>query len=166
MRNEQHATCNLVGWARFSDGRRERGKLVLAFTGDFPIFWKPDIYLLPLQVRALTIGGADLRFEVKFANKNRYELFMNRISYHLEIAGHLVDQRTISGDKNIEKHGEKVFSIPVLLNFFEVGKGISNNLKQASVRCRFWGDVDIQTIWGKLTVPFDISDLLSIKRAP
>ena len=42
MRNELHATCNLVGWARFSDKRRERGKIALAFTGDFPIFWEPE----------------------------------------------------------------------------------------------------------------------------
>jgi len=166
MANERHAVCNLVGWAMFSDGRRERGRIALAFTGDFPIFWKPELELVHLQVNALTIGGADLDFAVKFINNNRFDLIVERISYVLSFAGFEIQQGTIGGDKNIDKQGEKVFSLPLLLNFFDVGKEVYNVLDKSSTQCVFSGDVEIQTVWGRLTIPFKEEGLLPIARIP
>jgi LEA14-like dessication related protein len=148
MENELHATCNLIGWARFSDGRRERGKLA------------------QLRVNALTLGGADIEFEVKFLNKNRFELLVDRISYTLTLAGYEVEKGTIPGDKNIEKQGEKLFSLPLLLDFFDVGKGVYNVLDKPSTQSCFKGDVEVHTVWGRLTIPFDEQGLLTITRIP
>ena len=166
MKNELHATCNLIGWARFSDGRRERGKLALAFTGDFPIFWKPELQLVRLQVNTLTIGGADIEFAVKFQNKNRFELMVDRMSYTLTLAGYEIEKGTIAGDKNIDKQGEKLFSLPLLLDFFDVGKEVYNVLDKSSTQSRFYGVVEVQTVWGRLTIPFDEQELLTINRIP
>jgi len=166
MENELHATCNLVGWARFSDGRRERGRAALAFTGDFPIFWKPEIRLSGLRVNTLTIGGADILFQVKFKNKNRFELMVNRINYTLSLAGYEIEEGSISGDKNIDKQGEKLFSLPVLLDFFEVGKEVYDVLDKPSTQTRFAGAMEIQTVWGRLTISFDEQEVLSITRIP
>ena len=166
MKNELHVMCNLVGWARFSDVRRERGKLALAFTGDFPIFWKPELQLVRLQVNTLTIGGADIEFAVKFQNKNRFDLMVDRISYTLTLAGYEIEKGTIAGDKNIDKQGEKLFSLPLLLDFFDVGKEVYNVLNKSSTQSRFFGVVEVQTVWGRLTIPFDKQELLTIKRLP
>jgi LEA14-like dessication related protein len=166
MKNELHVICNLVGWARFSDVRRERGKLALAFTGDFPIFWKPELQLVRLQVNTLTIGGADIEFAVKFQNKNRFDLMVDRISYTLILAGYIIEKGTIAGDKNIDKKGEKFFSLPLLLDFFDVGKEVYNVLDKSSTQSRFFGIVEVQTVWGRLTIPFDKQELLTIKRIP
>ena len=38
MKDAEYPVCNLLGWAWFSDERRERGKLALAFTGECFIF--------------------------------------------------------------------------------------------------------------------------------
>ena len=166
MENELHATCNLVGWARFSDGRRDKGKLPLAFTGDFPIFWRPEFELVQLRVNTLTIGGAELDFEVKFKNKNRFDLMVDRISYTLTLAGYEIEKGNISGDKNIDNQGEKIFSLPLLLNFFDVGKEVYDVLDKSSTQCVFSGEVKIQTVWGQLTIPFDEQGVLSISRIP
>ncbi len=166
MQNEGIPGCNLIGWARFSDGRRDRGKVALAFTGEFPIFWKPEIDFAELRVNALTIGGADIDFEFKFKNKNGFELLVDRIGYELELGGIHLDKGTISGDKNIEKQGEKVFSIPLLLNFFDVGKEVSDLLRQSSTQCTLSGEVDVQTIWGRLTIPFEMRGAVPITRNP
>jgi LEA14-like dessication related protein len=155
-----------VGWARFSDGRRERGRLALAFTGDFPIFWKPELEFVQMRVNSLTIGGADLNFEVKFKNKNRFDLMVDRVSYNLSLAGYKIDQGNIAGDKSIDKQGEKIFSLPVLLNFYEVGKEVFDVLDKSSTQCLFSGVVEVQTVWGRLTIPFDEEGLLSITRIP
>lgn len=162
MKDEEYPVCNLVGWAWFSDGRRERGKLPLTFTGEFPIFRKPEIELVNIHVNTLTIGGADIDFEVKFLNKNSFELLVDRISYNLVLGGHPLDQGLISGDKNIEKQGEKIFALPFLLNFFDVGKDVYNVLNQSSAQCNFSGEVEIQTIWGRLTIPYEKRGAVSV----
>lgn len=166
MRNELHAMCNLVGWARFSDDRRERGKLALAYTGDFPIFWKPELELVRLRVNTLTIGGADLDFEVKVKNKNRFDLMVYRIGYTLAFSGYDIANGAIPGDKNVDKQGEKTFSLPLLLNFFDVGKAVYNILDKPSAQCNFSGVMEVETVWGRLSIPFDEQRLLSISRMP
>lgn len=166
MENERHAVCNLVGWAVFSDGRRERGKLPLAFTGDFPIFWKPEIELVQIKVNTLTIGGAELEFAMKVLNNNRFALMVDKISYALSFAGFKVKEGMIAGDKNVDKQGEKAFSIPLLLDFFEIGKEVYDVLNQTSTQCRLSGVIEVQTVWGRLTIPFENEELLSITRIP
>jgi LEA14-like dessication related protein len=166
MREETHPVCNLVGWAWFSDGRRERGKLALTFTGEFPIFWKPEVELENIHVKTLTIGGADIDFEVKFLNRNKFDLLVDRISYNLILGGHPLDQGMISGDKNIEKQGEKIFALPFLLDFFDVGKDVYSILRQSSSQCTFSGEVEIQTVWGRLTIPYEKRGAVSITRTP
>ncbi len=166
MEDALHATCNLVGWATFSDGRRERGKLALAYTGEFPVFWPPELELIQLRVNTLTVGGADLNFEVKFKNKNRFDLMVDKIEFTLTLAGYKIDQGTIPGDKNIDKQGEKIFSLPLLLNFFDVGKEVYDVLDKPSTQCAFSGEVEVQTVWGRLTIPFDEHTLLTISHIP
>jgi LEA14-like dessication related protein len=161
-----HASCNLVGWAWFSDGRRDKGKLPLAFSGDFPIFQKPEVGFVRLRINTLTIGGADIEFEIKFENKNRFELLVDRISYSLALGDHPIREGTIAGDKNIEKQGEKIFALPFLLNFFEVGKDVYDLLQQSSVSCSFSGKVEVQTVWGRLTIPFEKQGAVPTVRNP
>jgi len=155
MREEHQAACSLIGWARFSDGRRERGRLPLAFTGEFPVFRKPELASVSIHIKTLTIGGADLDVKLRFRNQNQFELFVDRLSYALVLGGRPLAEGTISGDKNISKDGEKTFLIPLLLNFFEVGREMAGLLRQPSVPCRLSGELDIQTVWGRVTIPYE-----------
>lgn len=164
IEKEDKAQCYLTGVMTFSDGREEKGKLRFAFSGDFPIFKKPEIEFLSLKLKELTIGGADLSFEMGFKNSNVFELLVERISYGFYLGEKRVGEGMISGDKNIESQGERVFSIPLLLNFFEVGKDVYNLLHQASALCRFSGEIEVRTAWGRIKIPFDRSDKVTISR--
>jgi LEA14-like dessication related protein len=166
IENEEKVLCYLTGTMSFSDGMRERGKLPFAFSGEFPIFKKPDIEFLSLHVNDLTIGGADLNFEVRFKNRNGFELLVDRISYHIELGEYQIGEGEISGDKNINSHSEKDFSLPLLLNFFEVSKDVYQLLHQTSSLCHFFGELKVRTIWGALNIPFDEKVEVSISRRP
>lgn len=164
MEQKLQSSCNLVGWAWFSDGRRDRGKLPLAFSADFPIFKKPEVDFVVLRVNTLTIGGADIEFEIKFENDNSFELLVDRISYTLSLGEYPIRQGAVAGDKNIEKQGEKIFTLPFLIDFFDVGKAVYDLLRQSSVSCSFSGELDVQTVWGRLTIPFDIRKDVPVER--
>lgn len=166
IEEEERALCYLTGMMTFSDDRRERGKLPFAFSAEFPIFKRPEIELLSLRVNDLTIGGADLNFEVRFRNHNGFELLVDRISYDIVLGEKPIGEGQVSGDKNIESRAERSFSFPLLLNFFEVGKELHQILQQPSALCRFFGELKVRTIWGPLTIPFDREERVSISRTP
>lgn len=166
IEKEDKATCYLAGTMRFSDGRKEKGKLPFSFSGEFPLFKSPEIECLSLDVNDLTIGGADLSFEVRFKNRNGFELFVDSIRYALQLGEKPIGEGKISGDKNIKSRTDKVFSLPLLLNFFEVGKDVYNILHQPSALCRFSGELKVRTVWGTLNIPFDKRERVSISRIP
>jgi LEA14-like dessication related protein len=122
--------------------------------------------IVQLRVNTLTVGGAELDFKVKVKNKNRFDLMVDRIAYTLTLAGYKIEQGTISGDKNIDKQGEKIFTLPMLLNFFDVGKEVHDVLDKSSAQCIFSGEVEVQTVWGRLIIPFDEQELMPISRIP
>ena len=156
--------CYLTGGMTFSDGRREKGRLPVAFSGEFPIFKPPEADIVSLEVHAMTIGGADLTFEVSFKNSNVFELLVDRISYRLSLGEKPIGRGEISGDKNIESLDAKVFSLPLLIEFYDVGKDVYNILHQPSALCRVTGEVVIRTIWGTLEIPFDKSKKIAVSR--
>lgn len=166
IEQEDKAICYLAGTMRFTDGRKEKGRLPFAFSGEFPLFKEPKIELLSLDINDMTIGGADLSLKVRFTNRNGFELFVDRISYQLHLRNKPIGEGQIGGDKNIDSQGDKVFSLPMLLNFFEVGIDLHDILHQDSVLCRFSGQLKVRTIWGELDIPFEKSESVSIAEIP
>ena len=166
IEKEDKAQCYLAGAMTFSDGRREKGRLPFAFSGEFPIFKKPEIEFLTLQVKEMTIGGADISFRMSFKNSNAFELLVDRVRYGFHVGGKSVGEGIISGDKNIESGEIRVFSIPFLMSFFEVGKEVNSQLRQPSALCRFFGEIEVRTAWGYIKIPFDKSDKVTISRSP
>lgn len=166
-KNQARSQCHLTGNLFFSEGKKEKGSIAFSFPGEFPIFKDPEIELSSINLASLTIGGSDLGLEVKFKNNNTFELFVDRISYDLKFGGHPIDIGKIGGDKNIDSFGEKIFTIPQLLNFFEVGKDVYALLQQETVNCRFTGEYVLKTVWGRLTIPFDVTQKVPVKnKAP
>jgi LEA14-like dessication related protein len=112
----------------------------------------------------LTIGGSDLNLEIKLINLNGFELLVQRVSHEIKVGGRPIGAGNIGGDKSIPPHGEKVLQLPLLLNFFEVGKDVHAFLQRDLASCQFSGEIEIQTVWGRLIIPFDVSKDIVVNR--
>ncbi len=152
---EEKAVCDLTGEMVFADSRKREEKIPFAASGSFPIFKDPEVELVPLKVRDLTIGGSDLSFEVRFKNPNSFDLIVDKISYSLVLAGQKIADGSFGGNKNIDAKGDKVFSLPLLLDFSELGKEVYDAFQNPAVPCHFSGEMEVSTIWGPLRIPFD-----------
>jgi LEA14-like dessication related protein len=166
IENEDRAQCYLIGTMAISDGRNDKGRLPFAFSGEFPIFKKPEIEFLTLHVKEMSIGGADISFKTSFKNRNAFELLVDRIRYEFHLGGKPVGEGIISGDKNIESGEIRIFSLPFLLSFFELGKEVSTLLEEPSAPCRFFGEIEVRTAWGHVKIPFDKSENAVVSRFP
>jgi LEA14-like dessication related protein len=153
-----------MGELAFADEKKERGRLPFSFSGEFPIFKNPRVDLVALNINMLTIGGSDLNLEIKIINTNGFELLVQRVNYGIKIGNHPIGDGNIGGDKSIPPNGEKVFQLPLLLNFFEVGKDVYAYLQQDISPCRFSGEIEIHTVWGRLEIPFAVSKDIVINK--
>lgn len=164
IEKENKAQCMLSGTMTFWDGKTTTVQLPFAFSGDFQIFQKPEIEFRSFHVNDMTIGGADLTFQMSFKNNNTFELLVDRISYTFYLEGQQIEKGLIKGDKNIESRGEKVFSLQFLMSFFEVGKEMYQVLQQSSASLSIAGEIEVRTAWGRLTIPFNKREDVTISR--
>ncbi len=114
--------CYATGLMIFTDARKRQEKVPFAFSGEFPVFRDLDITVQPVEVKALTIGGTEFVFSFWCRNPNDFDLVLGRLAYRLELDGKTAAQGAIQGDNNLRPGGEKAFTLPVMLDFFEVGK--------------------------------------------
>jgi len=166
LEGKEKASCYLTGVMNFSDGKKEKGKLPFAFSGEFPLFKTPAIEIVKLQINSLTIGGADLNVDIKLTNNNGFKLLVNRIIYKLQLQAKPIGEGEIKENKNLKNRQSRTFSLPLLLNFFEVGKDVYNILRQNETSCHFQGEMEVQTAWGKVTIPLDKEERVLISRIP
>jgi len=158
------ALCDVVGEMFFADSRRREDKVGFAYPGEFPVFKDPEIDLLPLRVNDLTVGGADVVFRPRFRNLNNYELVAARISFRLLFGEKEVLSGEIAGDKGLPPAGEKAFALPFIVDFFESGRDLRDLFQKAEIPCRFSGELEIQSAWGKLVIPFARSQAVPVEK--
>lgn len=160
---EDIVACYMMGEMIFSDQRgKKKGEIPFAFNGEIPIFREPGIKLTQLGIKTLTIGGADLDVGVTLTNDNGVPLDIEEIRYNLKFGGNPVKNSQVRGKKTIEPHGEAVFSIPFLLDFFEMDLELRALLQQTALDCQFMGEFGIHTKWGQVVVPFDVTEQIVI----
>jgi len=162
---EGQALCDVVGEMYFVNEKKKEQKAPFAFSGEFPIFQDPEIEILPLKIVDQTVGGADVVFRPLFRNFNGYELIVDIIEFELYFAGRQVLSGDITGDKSLPRTGEKSFSLPFLLDFFEAGEEIREAFQKEEFPCRFTGRIEIASVWGRLRIRFDKTQPLRLEKA-
>ncbi len=161
---EGQALCDIVGDMYFLNERNKEQKASFAFSGEFPIFKDPEVDLLPLDVLDLTVGGADVVFHPRFRNANGYELIVDAIDFELSFSGHSVLTGSIPGDKSLPRTGEKTFSIPFLVDFFEAGEDVRAGFAKDEFPGKFTGRIRIASVWGPLVIGFDATQALRLSK--
>jgi LEA14-like dessication related protein len=163
---EGRASCEAAGEMVFESERRREERVAFVFSSDFPIFKDPELEFLPLKVESASLGGAEAVFRVKFKNSVLYELLVDRIRFRLLVDAKEVLEGDIPGDKAIPGGGERVFELPFLVDFFDLGGEVRSKFDEGALPVRFAGEIEIASVWGRIIVPFDRSADVSVSRKP
>ncbi|MBN2409916.1 MAG: LEA type 2 family protein [Candidatus Aminicenantes bacterium] len=149
------ALCYVIGEMVFADSRGRQEKIPFAFSGEFPIFRPIEIEIRPVEVKTITIGGADFTVAYTLRNKNSFEMILGRLTYRLDLDGRTVAEGVVPPGKRIESQGEITLSLPHMLEFFEVGREVFDIMQkpaaagELAVRSRaesIWGDIELDSI--------------------
>jgi len=157
-------SCYVTGLMTFSDGKRREEKIPFAFPGEFPVFKDLEIEIHPLEVNDLSVGGVDFTFAFSCRNKNAFEVVLGNLTYRLALAGQIVSEGVIKGENGIEAQGEKAFSLPLILDFFEVGKELLAVFDRPSAAGQFSGEAQAASVWGDFKLVFSTNENINIVR--
>ena len=165
-RERDKLECTLVGGMFFAEKAEEKGERVnVAMTGDFPVYKGLQTIILPLEVRALSVGGADLTFRAEIRNLNAFPVQIRGFSYRLEVGGLQVAGAKTASDSGLNPQAAWPFELPLLVEFFEIGPGLYPLLQKPEVECRFLGEVLISCPWGEFSIPFDQTERVPARKA-
>jgi LEA14-like dessication related protein len=164
VRDKDQAACFLTGGMTFQDERRREKRIPIALSGDFPVFRGLDIRILPIEAKDLTVGGADLVFKAALKNPNGFSFNLDGLTYKLDFVGITVSEGTVGEEGEVESRGEKIFVIPLLLDFFEIGKVVYDGLEQPPVAVRISGEAEISSAWGNFKIPFYKSEKVGVEK--
>jgi len=159
------ASCYATGLLIFADSRGRQEKIPFAFSGDFPVFRELEVEVKPLAVKTLTIGGTEFTLSFSIRNRNSFELALGKLAYKFEAEGRILAEGTIPDGKKIESQGEASFSLPLMLDFFEVGREVFDIFNKPSAACLLSGDSRFDSVWGEFKLSFAQNGDVQIIRA-
>ena len=121
-----------------------RVRIPVETKGSFPTIKIPLVKLQALKLNNLGLSGADLQLDLQIDNPNAFAVNLNRFHYNFKVAG----QNWIQGQNNkpysVAKKGHKTLSIPIKLNFLEIGRSVFNLLNGSSkLDYRLSGSADV-----------------------
>lgn len=164
LRDKDLAVAYVSGGMTFRDERRRERRVPMAFSAEFPVYRGFEGGVGPVDVRTLTVGGSELTMTVLFRNLNGFPVSLGRLTYKLELVGRPVGEGAFAGDWTVDGRGTVGFPVPLTLDFFEIGKAVSDGLLQPPVAVRVSGEAEVETPWGPWRIPFDKSDKVDVLR--
>jgi len=164
VQSKDQAACFVTAGLTFQDERRREKRVPLALIADFPVYRGLDVKLLPVTAKDLTVGGADLIFRAALRNPNGFLCRVDQVTYTLILAGVKVAEGMTAEGMSLDARAEKPFEIPLLLDFFEVGKSVYDGLAQPPVAARFSGEAEVGTPWGNFKIPLDRTEKIPVQK--
>lgn len=100
--------------------------------GSVPTIKLPAVSVKALKLNNLAFTGADLQLNLQIKNPNTFALNLNHFNYAFVVDG----QKWIEGQEkkqiSVSKKGKKTLSIPIKLNFLEIGHSVMNLISGSS----------------------------------
>ncbi len=154
-----------TGLMIFTDAKKRQEKVPFAFSGEFPVFKDVEITVQPIDVKVLTIGGTEFVFSFVLRNPNDFELVLGRLDHRLDLDGKTAAQGALEGENKLEPGGEKAFSLPVMLDFFEVGKEFNAIFDKPAAAGRLSLTATADSIWGPIKLSYTQAGQAQLKAA-
>lgn len=161
--SEPRVGCYVTGLMMFSDGKKIKEKVPFAFAGEFPVFKGLEVELQALEIEDLSLGGTEFSFVFSWKNLNSFDLILGTMAYQLKLGGRAVAAGQLRSANTIESKGEKKVSLPLVLDFFEVGRDLLTILQQPSVECEFSLEGEAGSAWGEVRIVASRKEIVAIE---
>ena len=137
-------------------------------SGVFPVPQLPSITVKRLSLSSLSLSGAAMLLDIEVDNPNAFGLALNRLSYDLTVNG----KHWASGNQlkpgHINQNQKNIISLPLNLNFRELGSGLYSLLNgDSTLNYKLAGTLDANSdhrLIGNFKLPLDSSGTIKLTR--
>ncbi len=105
-------------------------KIPASNKGTFPVPKAPDISLTGIDVKKLSLTGAKVVVGANIDNPNSFGIDINKLIYNLSINGKQWAKSDVDKTISLSEKGSSSLSIPLELNFLEMGSSLYKTLMQ------------------------------------
>lgn len=105
-------------------------KIPASKKGTFPVPKAPDISLTGIDIKKLSLTGAKVVVGASIDNPNSFGIDINKLAYNLAINGKQWAKSDIEKTISLDGKGSNELSIPLELNFLEMGSSLYQTLTQ------------------------------------
>ncbi|MBF0449498.1 MAG: LEA type 2 family protein [Candidatus Magnetomorum sp.] len=130
--NEDQASYQLSGNLHFDVPILGQLKIPFDKKGQFPLLKMPKISVKGLHVKSLNFVTAKLALDIEMDNPNAFLMLLKNFSYTFSVDGLQWADGSIQKDITFEKQGKSNISIPIALNFFDMGQSLFNLIQKKS----------------------------------
>ena len=154
-----------TGLMIFTDAKKRQEKVPFAFSGEFPVFKDVEIKVQPIDVKVLTIGGTEFVFSFSLRNPNDFELVLGDTRTASTLTARPPPKERSTGENQLDAAGDKAFSLPVMLDFFEVGKEFYAIFDKPAAAGRLSLTATADSIWGPIKLSYTQAGQAQLKAA-
>ncbi len=137
-------------------------------SGGLPLLKIPKVQLRSLKLNHLGFDGADLQLQVEINNPNSLAFTMNDLDYHFSVNGKEWANGKTAAGQALQKNGAQVLTIPLSLNFLQMGTTIASLLRQSQpLDYKLQGSLKLNSplsVMKNVQLPFDHDGEIRITR--
>lgn len=143
-------------------------RVPLSASGELPAVKIPSIAVDGLNVKNVSMAGAEMELQLRMNNPNAFDLLLNSVDYELQVNGNPWASGLGMQQARVGSKGESLITIPVAVDFAQIGLSVYQMLSGGEqVEYAFTGSLDLGTslpLLQQATLPFDTAGQLTIRR--
>ncbi len=134
-------------------------RIPVSKSGNLPMLKLPEVKIGSLKLNKITFSSADLELKINVNNPNTFNFLVNNLNYDFIINGQTWAKGLTQSQIRVQEKGESTISIPISLNFMEMGRTIYKMISgDQKLNYQLKGDLDLNTslpLLGQVNLPID-----------
>ena len=130
--------------------------------GDIPIPDRPRFEIEKIALAEFGVTSATLMVHIKVSNNHDFELDVRKFRYEFSLQNNLISAADISVQRSVGQDKSMSIALPVTLKVLGVKRSLVDMIKSGQIKYFMRFDLDIQTRFGPMTIPYERDGLTSL----
>lgn len=132
--------------------------------GEFPVPTIPEVALASLDVDELSLERVSAKARLQVKNTNQFPIDFNTFGFALSLGGKNVANSRLRSSSKLAPGQSATFDVPMSFSPKALGTGILNVISGSSTSYSVAGNLDVNTRFGPLSLPYNQTGKTAITR--
>ncbi len=130
--------------------------------GEIPVPDRPRFEIEKIALSEFGVTSATLMVHIKVSNNHDFELDVRKFRYEFSLQDNLISAADINVQRSVAQDKSMSIALPVTLKVLGVKRSVVDMIKSGKIKYFMKFDLDIQTRFGPMTIPYERDGLTSL----